>query len=63
MYTVTNTATARIPSTNNCTMHCCSPVCEVAVPILEKELLGLSIPDVSGTAGTPIGKIDYSLKK
>jgi len=33
------------------------------VPILEKELLDLSIPDISGTAGTPIGKIDYLLKE
>ena len=36
-------------------------VCQVGVPILEKELSSLSIPDISGSAGTPIGTVDYHL--
>ena len=36
-------------------------VCQVAVPILEKKLSSLAIPDVSGSADTPIGTIDYEL--
>ena len=36
---------------------------QVAIPILEHALSSLSIPDISGSAGTPIGSIDYSLSK
>jgi lipopolysaccharide-binding protein len=36
-------------------------ICQVGVPILEKELSSLSIPDISGSAGTPIGTVDYHL--
>ena len=38
-------------------------VCQVAVPILEKELSTISIPDISGSADTPIGTVDYWLRK
>ena len=33
----------------------------VAIPILEKELLTISIPDISGKAETPVGHISYDL--
>ena len=36
---------------------------QVGIPILEKELASLNIPDISGSAGTPVGSIDYDLKK
>ena len=36
---------------------------QVAIPILEAALSDLTIPDISGSAGTPIGSIDYSLSK
>ncbi|CAI8057853.1 Lipopolysaccharide-binding protein [Geodia barretti] len=35
--------------------------CSVGIPILEKELLTVAIPDISGDADTPIGSISYSL--
>lgn len=31
--------------------------------MLEKTLSTLSIPDVSGHAGTPVGSVEYSLSK
>ncbi|XP_065830579.1 bactericidal permeability-increasing protein-like [Oscarella lobularis] len=34
---------------------------QVAMPILVKQLQNLAIPDQSGSAGTPVGSIDYSL--
>ncbi|CAI8057856.1 Bactericidal permeability-increasing protein [Geodia barretti] len=37
--------------------------CSVGIPILEKELLTVAIPDISGDADTPIGSISYSLSK
>lgn len=43
--------------------HIFSAVCQVAVPILEEQLSSLSIPDISGSADSPIGKIDYHLTK
>ena len=36
---------------------------QVAIPILEQALSSLSIPDISGSAGTPIGSVEYSLSK
>lgn len=39
------------------------PACEVGIPILEKELSTLTIPDITGDADTPIGHITYDLTK
>ena len=36
---------------------------QVAIPMLEKALSSLTIPDISGSAGTPVGSVDYSLSK
>ena len=33
----------------------------VVIPILVKALQGLTVPDISGSAGTPVGSIDYTL--
>jgi lipopolysaccharide-binding protein len=35
---------------------------QVGIPILVSELSSLTIPDISGSAGTPLGSVDYSLK-
>eukprot|EP00055_Hartaetosiga_balthica_P004441 m.11608 g.11608 ORF g.11608 m.11608 type:complete len:503 (+) comp3865_c0_seq2:95-1603(+) len=34
---------------------------QVAIPIIQKDLENLSIPDISGDASTPVGHIDYYL--
>ncbi|XP_064385923.1 bactericidal permeability-increasing protein-like [Halichondria panicea] len=34
---------------------------QVGIPILEQSLSSITIPDISGKAGTPIGSISYSL--
>ena len=44
-------------------IYVCFAVCQITVPILEKELSTLTIPDISGSASTPVGSIDYELKK
>ena len=35
----------------------------VGIPILEKALSSLTIPDISGDADTPVGTIKYTLSK
>ena len=40
-----------------------SPVVQVGIPILEQQLSSLNIPDISGSAGTPIGTVDYDLTR
>ena len=55
----------RCPELHSALFYCfsCPTACQVAVPILEKELLSLTIPDITGKADTPIGSVDYELKK
>eukprot|EP00731_Ephydatia_muelleri_P031065 Em0022g579a len=36
-------------------------VVQVGIPILEQQLSSLTIPDISGSAGSPIGTIDYTV--
>ena len=36
-------------------------IVQVGIPILEQQLSSLNIPDISGSADTPIGTIDYDL--
>eukprot|EP00731_Ephydatia_muelleri_P031068 Em0022g582a len=36
-------------------------IVQVGIPILEQQLSSLNIPDISGSAGTPIGTVDYDL--
>ena len=36
---------------------------QVGIPILEQQLASVTIPDISGSAGTPIGSIDYDLTR
>lgn len=36
-------------------------VSQIALPILIKDLTGMSIPDISGDADTPIGHVAYAL--
>jgi hypothetical protein len=36
-------------------------LCKVALPILVHDLQTMSIPDIHGSAGTPIGSISYDL--
>lgn len=40
-----------------------TPVCKVAVPILEKKISSLTIPEIRGNADTPIGSVSYEMKK
>ncbi|XP_019854891.1 PREDICTED: bactericidal permeability-increasing protein-like isoform X1 [Amphimedon queenslandica] len=37
-------------------------VIETGIPILEQQLSNIDIPDISGSASSPIGTIDYELK-
>ena len=46
-----------------CSSACAIVVRSVGIPILEKELSDMKIPDIDGKAKSPIGKIDYSLKE
>ena len=40
-----------------------TPVCKVAVPILEEKISSLTIPEIRGNADTPIGSVSYEMKK
>ncbi len=42
---------------------CVFAVQQVGIPILEEALAKADIPDISGDAGTPIGKVKYSLSQ
>ncbi|XP_004207962.1 bactericidal permeability-increasing protein [Hydra vulgaris] len=46
---------------NNSTQNGLDYVRKLGVPFIEKELLSLSIPDVKGTAKTPVGSISYEI--
>ena len=35
----------------------------VGIPLLKKELVSLTIPDISGKAHVAIGKVKYNVKK
>lgn len=37
------------------------PTDKVAIPIIQEKIQDLDIPDVSGSAKTPVGHVDYSL--
>lgn len=61
----TLTSQFHVPETNSHSLvnPVSIPVCTVGVPILEKELADISIPDISGDASTPVGGISYTLSK